>query len=67
DDNSTATLQQISSLGYSTISATNSQEAINIFKSELEQLNSMRSTLSSSDANVLGFRRISMVLIGCNL
>ncbi|KAF0410287.1 PAS domain S-box protein [Gigaspora margarita] len=55
-------IQQLSSLGYSTISATNSQEAINIFKSEFEQLNSTHLTFLNSDINILEFCRISMVL-----
>ncbi|CAG8584705.1 6070_t:CDS:2 [Racocetra persica] len=59
--------QQLSELGYSTISATNSQEAINIIKSEFEPLNFNCSNLSSSDTNKISSRRISMILIGYNL
>ncbi|CAG8695601.1 25373_t:CDS:2 [Gigaspora margarita] len=65
-DNNSNNLKQLSSLGYSTISATNSQEAINIFKSEFEQLNSTHLTFLNSDINILEFCRISIVLVGCN-
>ncbi|RIB30113.1 hypothetical protein C2G38_2238477 [Gigaspora rosea] len=62
-----ATVNQLSTLGYSTISAESCQEAIGIIRSEFELLNISCSSLSKSDLNILKPCRISMILIGCNL
>ncbi|CAG8511778.1 9753_t:CDS:2 [Dentiscutata heterogama] len=66
DDNSIS-LKQISNLGYSTISATNGQEAVRLIDSEFKLLNNVYSSLSSSDIEQINSHRISLILTECNL
>ncbi|CAG8747618.1 22022_t:CDS:2, partial [Racocetra persica] len=58
------TLKQVSKLGYSTVFATNGQEAVRLINSEFKILNDAYSSSSSSDINSCG---ISLILTECNL
>ncbi|KAF0511693.1 protein-histidine kinase [Gigaspora margarita] len=61
------TLQQVSKLGYSTISSTNGQETIKLIDSEFNLLNNASSSSSNSDINQINSCRISLILLECNL
>ncbi|CAG8515895.1 44004_t:CDS:2 [Gigaspora margarita] len=61
------TLQQVSKLGYSTISSTNGQEAIKLIDSEFNLLNNTSSSSSNSDISQINSCRISLILLECNL
>ncbi|CAG8633976.1 43388_t:CDS:2 [Gigaspora margarita] len=70
DDNSTSlenTLQQISKLGYSTISATNGLEAVKLIDSEFKLLSDIFSSSFYSDIDQIKSQRISLILTECNL
>ncbi|CAG8631091.1 28589_t:CDS:2 [Gigaspora margarita] len=70
DDNSTSlenTLQQISKLGYSTISATNGLEAVKLINTEFKLLSDTFSSSFYSDINQIKSQRISLILTECNL
>ncbi|CAG8574538.1 6839_t:CDS:2, partial [Gigaspora rosea] len=61
------TLRQVSKLGYSTISATNGLEAINLFDSKFKSLSDKYSNSFYSNMNQLKSRKISLILTECNL
>ncbi|CAG8520359.1 44897_t:CDS:2 [Gigaspora margarita] len=61
------TLQQVAKLGYSTISATNGQEAIKLIDSEFKLLKNTFSNSSNSDVDQVKTTRISLILTEYNL
>ncbi|CAG8545885.1 42050_t:CDS:2 [Gigaspora margarita] len=61
------TLQQVSKLGYSTISATNGLEAIKLIDSKFKSLSDTYSSSFYSDIDQLKSCRISLILTECNL
>ncbi|CAG8691987.1 30391_t:CDS:2, partial [Racocetra persica] len=61
------TLQQISKLGYSTISASNGQEALELVDSETKLLRHSYSSSFNSEINQIKSCRISLILTECNL
>ncbi|CAG8806376.1 25483_t:CDS:2, partial [Gigaspora rosea] len=61
------TLQQVAKLGYSTISATNGQEAIKLIDSEFKLLKNTFSSSSNSDVDQVKASRISLILTEYNL
>ncbi|KAF0559599.1 protein-histidine kinase [Gigaspora margarita] len=61
------TLQQVSTLGYSTISATNGLEAIKLIDSKFKSLSDTYSSSFYSDIDQLKSCRISLILTECNL
>ncbi|CAG8834405.1 23380_t:CDS:2, partial [Racocetra persica] len=62
-----STLQQISKLGYSTISASNGQEAVRLVDSEAKLLRFSYSSSSNSEINQIKSCKISLILTECNL
>ncbi|CAG8794204.1 3849_t:CDS:2, partial [Racocetra persica] len=61
------TLQQISNLGYSTISAANGQEAVRLIDSDVKLLRHSYSNSSNSEINQMKSCRISLILTECSL
>ncbi|KAF0511698.1 protein-histidine kinase [Gigaspora margarita] len=61
------TLQQVSKLGYSTISSTSGQEAVRLIDSEFNILNNAYSSSSNLDTEQVNSCRISLILLECNL
>ncbi|CAG8752195.1 42738_t:CDS:2 [Gigaspora margarita] len=61
------TLRQVSKLGYSTISATNGLEAINLIDSKFRSLGDAYSNSFYSNMDQLKPCRISLILTECNL
>ncbi|CAG8813385.1 10074_t:CDS:2 [Gigaspora margarita] len=61
------TLRQVSKLGYSTISATNGLEAINLIDSKFRTLSDTYSSSFHSNMDQLESCRISLILTECNL
>ncbi|CAG8559401.1 9079_t:CDS:2 [Gigaspora margarita] len=61
------TLRQVSKLGYSTISATNGLEAINLIDSKFSSLSDKYSNSFYSNMDQLKSRKISLILTECNL
>ncbi|CAG8794574.1 10262_t:CDS:2, partial [Racocetra persica] len=62
-----STLQKVSKLGYSTISATNGQEAVKLIDSEFKLLSNMYTSSSNPDMDQIKSHRISLILTECNL
>ncbi|CAG8693626.1 33912_t:CDS:2, partial [Racocetra persica] len=61
------TLQQISKLGYSTVSAANGQEAVRLIDSNVKLSKHSYSSSFNSEINQIKFCRISLILTECNL
>ncbi|KAF0559597.1 protein-histidine kinase [Gigaspora margarita] len=61
------TLRQVSKLGYSTISASNGLEAINLIDSKFSSLSDKYSNSFYSNMDQLKSRKISLILTECNL
>ncbi|CAG8628460.1 4483_t:CDS:2 [Gigaspora rosea] len=61
------TLQQVSKLGYSTVSTTSGQEAVRLIDSEFKLLNNAYSSSSNLDMEQVNSSRISLILLECNL
>ncbi|CAG8723388.1 6293_t:CDS:2, partial [Dentiscutata heterogama] len=61
------TVQQISKLGYSTVSTTNGQDAVRLIDSEFKLLSNSSSSSSDSDIKQINSCRISLILLECNL
>ncbi|CAG8727784.1 14302_t:CDS:2, partial [Dentiscutata heterogama] len=65
-DDNPISLKKVSKLGYSTISATNGQEAVNLIDLEFK-LSNTYSCSSNSDIDQIKSHRISLILTECNL